>query len=89
MVEILKINEVFGKQIATILISDQTQLTCGTIISKDGNHWKINGIIMEIAGGEKTNKYFKNNIFNNIWECELVPIDHQEELLIGEYLIKA
>lgn len=88
MVEILKINRVFGKQMTTILVSDQIKLACGIILSKGGNNWKINGIIIEAAGGEKNNELLKNNSTNNIWECELLPINHTEELQPGNYLIK-
>jgi hypothetical protein len=88
MVEILKTNRVFGKQMATILVSDQIKLAIGMIISKDGNNWKINGVIIEAAGGEKNNEHLKNNSINNIWECELLPINHMEELQVGNYRIQ-
>ena len=88
MVEILKTNRVFGKQMATILVLDQIKLTSCIIISKDGNNWKINGIIIEASGGEKNNEQLKNNSTNNIWECELIPINHTEELQVGNYRIK-
>lgn len=84
MIEILKTNQVFEKQMATISVPKGINLECGMIIFNDDERWKINGIVIESAGGEKSNEYLQNDI----WECELVSIDHNRNLQTGTYHIQ-